>query len=246
MTAALEKREVLPVPAEFFQLSERQDETQILAEMRGELLDAFIYRINLRGREITNLSYAGIREAIRRRGGVEITEYKVEDVEDEFRAIVKARDHVTQVDVVGASTCKKTLPFAYTIALNKAERNAFRKLIPEKLLALLIAEYQKTHPQRTATTTEVPVASSEGPASPASASDLTNQALSALKWNQSEKLPALSTIPVNESSLRVPILKLLYDRLSASTTKSWKLADVTYKLSRNDEGSEWLQKWSSP
>ncbi len=145
---SMEKRELLPVPPGFFQLSERQDENQILSEMRGEFLDQFVYRMNLRGHEVTNLSITGIREAIRRRGGVEITEYKVEDVEDEFRAIVKARDHVTQVDVVGASTCKKTLPFAYTIALNKAERNAFRKLIPEKLLALLIAEYQKTHPQR--------------------------------------------------------------------------------------------------
>lgn len=143
-----EIREVLPVPPEFFQLSERQDETQILAEMRGELLDAFVYRINLRGREIVNLSYAGIREAVRRRGGVEILEYKVEDVEDEFRALVKARDHVNQIDTLGASTCKKTAPFAYTIALNKAERNALRKLIPEKLLALLIQEYQKSHPQR--------------------------------------------------------------------------------------------------
>ena len=107
-----------------------------------------MYRINLHGREIVYLSYAGIREAVRRRGGVEIMNFSVEDVEDEFRALVKVRDHVNQIDVVGASTCKKALPFAYTIALNKAERNAFRKLVPEKLLALLIGEYQKTHPQR--------------------------------------------------------------------------------------------------
>jgi hypothetical protein len=138
----------LPVPREFFQLSERQDEAQILGEMRGELLGQYVYRMNLHGREIVNLSYAGIREAIRRRGGAEIMEFHVDDVEDEFRALVKVRDHVNQIDVVGASTCKKTQPFAYTIALNKAERNAFRKLVPEKLLALLISEYQKTHPQR--------------------------------------------------------------------------------------------------
>jgi hypothetical protein len=143
-----EAREQLPVPVEFFQLSERQDETQIISEMRGEFLDQFIYRINLHGREVVNLSYAGIREAVRRRGGAEILEYHVDDVEDEFRATVKVRDHVNQLDVVGASTCKKSQPFAYTMALNKAERNAFRKLVPEKLLALLIQEYQKSHPQR--------------------------------------------------------------------------------------------------
>ena len=111
-------------------------------------MDQFVYRMNLHGREIVNLSYAGIREAVRRRGGVEILDAKVEDVADEFRAIVRCRDHVNQVDVVGASSCKKSQAFAYTMALNKAERNAFRKLIPEKLLAVLITEYQKTHPQR--------------------------------------------------------------------------------------------------
>ena len=34
-TLVRETRELLPVPAEFFQLSERQDEAQILGEMRG-------------------------------------------------------------------------------------------------------------------------------------------------------------------------------------------------------------------
>lgn len=60
---------------------------------------------------------------------------------------------------------------------------------------------------------EGPVPPRQGPAS---ASDLTNEVLSALKWSQSEKLPALSTIPVSEASLRVPILKLLHDRLLSS------------------------------
>ncbi len=79
----------------------------------------------------------------------------------------------------------------------------------------------------------------------ASGVDLTNEQLGCLNWKQSQKRPSLSTILVNETSLAVPILKLLYDRLSSSANKAWKLGEVTYKLSRNDEGTEWLQRWSS-
>lgn len=74
--------------------------------------------------------------------------------------------------------------------------------------------------------------------------DLTNEQLSTLAWKQSQKRPALCTILVNETVLAVLIARLLYDRLSSSANKAWKLGEVTYKLSRNDEGREWLQRWS--
>ncbi len=81
-------------------------------------------------------------------------------------------------------------------------------------------------------------------AAKASGADITNEQLSALNWKQSVKKPSLSTILVNEASLGVPIIKLLYDRLAASANKAWKLGEITYKLSENDEGTEWLQRWT--
>ena len=46
-------------------------------------------------------------------------------------------------EFVGVSEVEKAKPFAYVLAVNKAERNAYRKLIPEKELALAVEEYRK-------------------------------------------------------------------------------------------------------
>jgi len=57
---------------EVFQGFERRDENQILAEMRGELIEDLVYGVDIQRRRVTNLSYAGVKEAIRRRGNLEI------------------------------------------------------------------------------------------------------------------------------------------------------------------------------
>jgi hypothetical protein len=77
------------------------------------------------------------------------------------------------------------------------------------------------------------------------ASALTNEELNKHDWRQSQKRKALSTILLNETTLADPILKLLFDRLSASSSKSWKLGKITYKLSQNNDGTlRWLQRWT--
>ncbi len=129
------------VPVEVFQTLERRDEQQILEEMRGEIISDLVYSTNIAGRLVTNLSYAGVKEAVRRRGNVEILDVRVEETDHELRALVKVRDHQNRIDVLGASSAEKSQPFAYTLAVNKAERNAFAKLIPAKWLATLVREY---------------------------------------------------------------------------------------------------------
>ena len=129
------------LPVEVFQALERRDENQILAEMRGEFLEELVYSIDIQGRRVTNLSYAGVKEATRRRGNLEILEVHTEETEEEIRALVKVRDHNNRIDVLGASSAEKKKPFSYTLAVNKAERNAFAKLIPAKWYAVLIDEY---------------------------------------------------------------------------------------------------------
>ncbi len=120
-----------------------------MQELQGELIDSYVYRFQYHGKEVVGLSYAGVKEAIRRRGGVEILDFAVTESETEYRAIVKVRDHIKRIDVVGAATMKKSEPFAYTIVINKAERNAWRKLLPEGLMARVIREFQKRKKQRT-------------------------------------------------------------------------------------------------
>jgi hypothetical protein len=124
-----------------YQDMDKRDENQIIQEMRGEILEDLVYDISISGRRVTNLSYAGIKEAIRRRGSLEILDVKTEETEATIRVMVKVRDLQNRIDVLGASEADKTKPFAYTLAVNKAERNAFAKLIPAKWFATLIDEY---------------------------------------------------------------------------------------------------------
>jgi len=136
------------LPVEVFQTMERRDENQILAEMRGEIIEELIYDIEIQGRRVTNLSYAGVKEATRRRGNIEILEVRTEESDSEIRALVRVRDHDNRIDVLGASAAEKSKPFAYTLAVNKAERNAFAKLIPAKWYAVLIDEWLQRHGQK--------------------------------------------------------------------------------------------------
>lgn len=130
------------------QLIERMDEDQILREMKGDFLKNFVYRFTHKGREIVNFSYAGIREAIRRRGHTKILEWRVEDDGKRYKAVVKMHDLVNNIETLGAATCEKERPFAFRMAINKAERNAWGKMIPTKLWASLIDEFIKRGEER--------------------------------------------------------------------------------------------------
>jgi hypothetical protein len=151
-----------------YQDMDKRDENQIIQEMRGEILEDLVYDISISGRRVTNLSYAGIKEAIRRRGSLEILDVKTEETESTIRVMVKVRDLQNRIDVLGASEADKTKPFAYTLAVNKAERNAFAKLIPAKWFATLIDEYlqQKGNQPRRDTPQQRPPTQPQQPSTP--------------------------------------------------------------------------------
>jgi len=128
-----------PQPNEY-QIMEKQDEDQILSEMKGEFLQQYVYSFKQGNRDITSLSYIGIKEAIRKRGHIQIIEQTVTEADGKIRALVKVHDLANDIDVLGASEAETDKPFAYVLAVNKAERNAFAKLVPAKLFAELIAE----------------------------------------------------------------------------------------------------------
>ena len=165
-TAQKEAPKPAELPVQAFQQMEKRDEEQILAERRGELVEEFVYSIMLQGREVTNLSYAGVKEAIRRRGNLEILEIRTEETESEIRALIRVRDLDNRIDVVGASSAEKSKPFSYTLAVNKAERNAFAKLIPAKFYASLIQDWLQKYRAK------IPERSIEEPAALPSATQL--------------------------------------------------------------------------
>lgn len=63
-----------------------------------------------------------------------------------------------------------------------------------------------------------------------------------LPWKQSQKKPNLGTILVTTELLENPIARELYDRLNE--WKTMKVDKNSYRLSKMDNGPEFLQKWS--
>jgi hypothetical protein len=135
------------VPEEIY-LVEKRDEDQIIKSMRGEIVNEWVYSFVQNGRKITALSYAGVKEAVRQRGNISWYPCEhchqpvhIEETPDEIRAVVTAWDLERNVKFLGASAASKKQPFAWVLAVNKAERNALRKFLPEKQITLLIEEY---------------------------------------------------------------------------------------------------------
>ena len=121
---------------------EVRDEKQVLAELRSEMLETFVYSFKQGDRQITNLSYAGIKEAVRLRGNITLVgEPTITETDHTIRAMVKIHDCVNNVDFLGVSEADKTKPFAFVLAVNKAERNAYAKLLPGKYFAELVKQW---------------------------------------------------------------------------------------------------------
>jgi hypothetical protein len=128
-------------PVTVFQAFDKRDEQQILRELQGELLEEYVYTANIQGQTITQLSYPGTKEAARRRGNFEIADWRVDYTSNLVNAVVKIRDFENRCEFLGASSAKIDQPFALTLALNKAERNALNKMLPTKWIAAMFKEF---------------------------------------------------------------------------------------------------------
>lgn len=140
---ALREQEVLV-------LAERRDEEQIMRELLGEVMRTYVYRFRVGDREVVNVSYAGIKEAARRRGNIHVMRVELDESKDGSAYIAKAEvfDLQNNFKVWGVASQPKRMtlrsgeqvddPFALQKAASKAIRNGLRACIPEKLLAELI------------------------------------------------------------------------------------------------------------
>lgn len=176
-------------PADVYRRMDRADEVLILEELQGRALQTFLYSFSNRGARMTDLTVAGVNEAVRlmnERGGTQIgiseqapiVEREEVDGKKYIRVMVFARD--SRMPGSGKwGTAVEPLyfekggwdKFAFTKALNKAERNALKKQIPEEFRQMLIAQYLGTvHHQQLKSIEELKVAGGgtaelpEGPA----------------------------------------------------------------------------------
>lgn len=122
------------------ELSDQKDEQQIIADMQGmrHMLETWVYQFEQGGRTVTALSYAGIKEAVRRKGNICIVNRHFEETPTTYRCIVTVEDQSNNIQLMGCSEVPRNKPFAYVLAINKAERNALAKIIPTELIATLV------------------------------------------------------------------------------------------------------------
>lgn len=155
-----------------FVVLDRHDEQQIIEEFQRRALKVMLYDFSQGGSRLVDLSYQGVNEAVRlmnQTGKCEIAVDRdafngrgydeavvTEDVgngpEDFYVLTVYAVDARTGYGQFGTSTEPKLMRlrdgktkwdiFARTKALNKAQRNALKTMIPEGLRQTLIAQYK--------------------------------------------------------------------------------------------------------
>ena len=125
---------------------EHRDEQMIIRELKGDLkvleraLADYFYSFELHGRRVIGLSYSGVKAIIRRMGHIEILEIKVEEKPRSWFVLIKARDKLKDLEAYGAAVQPKQFPgggenpFALTVAVSKAQRNAWRHFIDEKVV----------------------------------------------------------------------------------------------------------------
>lgn len=161
-------KEIVPTNGNLpFLLMEQADEEQILAEMKGEIIKEFVYSFPQGGKEIVGLSKTGVdnacREASKKGEFFRVIDMpQIQQDGDYINVIVKVgrytlhpetRQEIMIDSTLGAKRQWKKMklqdksivadPFWFEKALSKAERNAKRKLLPEKLIVELIKEYRK-------------------------------------------------------------------------------------------------------
>ena len=145
-------------PPEAYELLDQRDEAQILAEIKGQIIDEMFYSFSMDGREVTGISWVGTKEIARQYGGIDMNFVRCEDTPISYIAIVKATDTRRGTSLLGTALQNKMMStragevedrFAFTKAVSKAQRNAIRAIIPEKYLLemyKLFKEGGKTEP----------------------------------------------------------------------------------------------------
>jgi len=129
-----------------FQAMETADDAQIVSELQGEGLGALVYEVE--GRPW--LSYAGVRYAASRVGGLHITEVGCvyNAALDQYEATVLAVNEASNVTLPGSAEQPHKLDsgsvdvFARRKAISKATRNALLALMPEDHIQTVIREVQ--------------------------------------------------------------------------------------------------------
>ena len=165
-----------------YQILDKADEDQI-KNAQNAVKKALCYEITIAGKKVRQITFIGLKwltlQMSQKGQALEIQDSEVKLEKDDpvkqelwfWRAIVKVRNQKTGLETEGVSECPylerlkdnktKYDPFGRTKAHSKAERNAWRKQIPELEITTLLESVKESEkenldkPQNTETRNEV-------------------------------------------------------------------------------------------
>lgn len=145
-----------------YEMMDRQDEEQILAELDGipsPVLEEMVYSFQSSAGRVTGLSWVGVKTLIVEAGHYEISDIHVIETEKSYRVVAKAHDIKRNVSLFGMAEQPKMMKtksgemedtFALQKASSKAQRNALQSLLPKKLVAEFVERCMKAKNDRSA------------------------------------------------------------------------------------------------
>lgn len=148
---------------------EQRDESQVLAELAGELVEDMIYTVAVYDRrhkktiQKVRLSWAGTKEVARSRGNIVLSEPVVTDLDTTIRIMVRATDLQRNFTVFGGCQQPRKMKvndvdpdtgevtghhfeddaYCFQKGLSKCQRNALTLCIPADYAARCIARFLK-------------------------------------------------------------------------------------------------------
>ena len=139
-----------------YQVMDTFDGDQIVDELKGKMIEEYVYQFMQGGKLVTGIAYAGIKHITSRRGGYEDIDFKVTWNEEfkEYEAWAKIRDNTNGNTAIGLAYQSKTIyskklgkdipnKFAKLMAYGKARRNGLRTLMDEAPIKLFVAQWLK-------------------------------------------------------------------------------------------------------
>jgi len=135
----MDETTIVPRSEDFREMDAR-DEEQVLLALRGTFLKEFVYKFPMGGRQVTGISWSGIKEIAYRVQGIDTEIENQKETDEAFTFIVKATNKNIDSSRLGVGVQPKLMkrggrdvpdPFAIQKALSKAQRNAIRGVIPE-------------------------------------------------------------------------------------------------------------------
>jgi hypothetical protein len=145
------------------------DEDQIVAEVKGDVIDQYFYTLPASMGSRTGISYSGIKWICRKLAEqgepISVEESYITESTDgrsylaRFKAVdLKTREvrwgyaeqprykSIKIITKEGADERLEPIPFAYVIAASKANRNALRQFVPEIVIQKAYEEWKTKQP----------------------------------------------------------------------------------------------------